>query len=237
MSADQYHEHVESFFTQLLHWLQTLTTSLNGTVDWVKTVDPSLRILAAAVAMFLEMFLITGLFVPGDIVLFFVAASVGSVGEGIWLAVAVAVGAMLGEVASYGFGSSIGSSSRRSRLRRNPDAVPHVSSARSFLLRRGGPAILGSRFIPLVWTVMPFVAGLAGFRFRRFVAWSAPGTVVWSALSVAAYALIAGTADNGNGSIEVLVALAVVGLVVFGVASLAQFVRNRVAPPKPEAVE
>jgi membrane protein DedA with SNARE-associated domain len=212
---------------QLLHWVYLLTVALNGSVDWVRTIDPSLRIVVAAVAILLEMFLITGLFVPGDIVLFLVAASFNDVGHGIALTVAVTIGALLGGIAGYYFGFGIGTASRRARSRRDPASISHVSSARRFLLRRGGPAVLASRFIPLAWTIMPFAAGLSGFSFRSFIAWSAPGTLVWSAACVVSYSIIGATLGQGEGSVLVLAALAVFGVLVYVGAFVAQTLSER----------
>lgn len=210
----------------LLNWLASLSQSASGVLVAVESVDPMLRVLIAGLAAALEMFVVTGLVVPGDTVVLFAASVAGDPGEGILLGLVIAVGALLGETASYALGRWIGSSARGARARQAAGGQ-RVSAARRFLAERGGLAILAARFVPVLRTVMPFVVGLSGFSFKRFLAWSIPASIAWSAIYVTIYSLAAAPLREGSGSLVLTAGLAMLGLIVFGAAYVVQFMFER----------
>lgn len=211
---------------QILTWWEALSATAGDGLDVIQGIEPGVRALLAGAGALLEMFIVTGLFVPGDTIVLIAAAAVSSVSEAIVLGVAITVGALLGEAAGYGLGYAIGTSARGARIRRHA-GEERISSMRRFLLRRGGPAILASRFIPVFRTVMPFVVGLSGFSFRRFLAWSVPASIAWSAIYVAVYSLAAAPLRDGAGSLLVSGASVLIGLLAFVSASLLQVVTER----------
>ena len=98
--------------------------------------------------------------------------------------------------------------SRRERLDR----------AREFLARRGGAAVFLGRFVAFFRAVMPALAGTAGMRYRRFLAFNAAGGIVWGTgvvllgyLAGTSYAAVERTVGRG-------VALAVAGIVLGALA-------------------
>lgn len=194
-------------------------------LDTVEALDPVVRTLAAGLATMLETFVVTGLFTPGDTVVVVASAAVGTPAEGVLLVLALTAGSLLGELGGYGLGrwSARG---RGARLLRRAEGRPQ-STAQRLLLARGGPAVLGSRFLPVLRTVMPFVVGLSGFPLRRFLAWSVPAAVAWSAVSVTVYSVAAAPLRDGSGSAVVSAALVLVGVLLLAGASAVQLVLER----------
>ena len=217
---------MEDVFGKIFAWLHSLNQSARGTLDVVQSLDPALRIYAAGFGALLKMFVLTGLFVPGDTLVLVAASSVSSPCEGIALGTAVTIGALLGEILGYGLGRWIGTTTRGTRLLRRTGAA-RISSAQRFLRARGGPAILAARFVPGLRTVMPFVVGPSGFSFRRFLTWSVPASIAWSGIYITVYSLLAAPLRGGHGSLLLSAALAMMGFAVFATAFLVQFLVER----------
>ncbi len=199
-------------------------------IDKIQAVDPTVRALLAGMAALLETNVITGLLVPGDTVMLVAAAAVQNPREGILLGVLVSVGAFLGEVTGYWLGRWVGPTLHRRRWLRRRAGEQRIGPVGRMVERRGGPWILTSRFIPVLRTVTPFVVGVNAFPFRRFVAWSAPSCVLWSAIYVTIYALASSSLRSKDGSPVVGAVLAFLGAALFGAAVLAQFVMERRQP-------
>jgi membrane-associated protein len=87
--------------------------------------------------------------------------------------------AILGDAVSYWLGRRGGASvlGRHGRFLR-PE---HVAKARAFYDRHGGKAIVLARFLPIVRTFVPVVAGVAGMPYRRFALYNVIGGVAWVA--------------------------------------------------------
>ena len=129
---------------------------------------------------------------PGDTVVIVAATAVASPLEGVLLGVAVVIGALIGESIGFWLGRFLGPKIRHSRLGRRIGEENWTRSER-YLRRRGGPAIFISRFLPVLHSLVPLTVGMSGFRYRRFLAWTAPACVVWAALYITVGSLAAGT--------------------------------------------
>jgi membrane-associated protein len=165
---------------------------LTWLLDAVQSVDPVVRTVIAGVAIMLETSVLIGLFFPGDTVVIVSGTAVGSVGEGVLLGAAVVLGALAGETIGFLLGRFLGPRIRASRLGRRIGEENWARSER-YLQRRGGPAIFLSRFLPVLHSLVPLTVGMSGFRYRRFLAWTAPACIAWSALYISIAALAAGT--------------------------------------------
>ena len=91
--------------------------------------------------------------------------------------VTVVAAAIVGDSVGYEVGRHLGPrlvSSRMLRSRRE-----RLDRAREFLARRGGAAVFLGRFVAFFRAVMPALAGTAGMRYRRFLAFNAAGGIVW----------------------------------------------------------
>lgn len=133
--------------------------------------------------LFLLIFCETGLvvapFLPGDSLLFVAGAlcGMGSLELGL-LAPLLMLAAFSGDNTNYWIGRLIGV-----RLVRHADGHffkrEHLEKTRAFYAKHGGKTILFARFLPIVRTFAPFVAGLGMMHYRLFVLFSALGAVVW----------------------------------------------------------
>ncbi len=118
-------------------------------------------------------------FLPGDSLLF-VAGAIAATGElNVHLLFALlALAAFLGNSVNYALGRWLGKTFFRDKGARwlNPK---HLDRANSFYEEHGGKAVVISRFLPIVRTYIPFVAGMAAMKARSFTLYNLAGAVLW----------------------------------------------------------
>lgn len=120
-------------------------------------------------------------FLPGDSLLFAVGALAAVDSSGTLTAplasVVLAVAAVLGNMVNYSIGRAIGppAFSGRYRLLR----VEYLRRTEEFFRRHGGMAIFLSRFMPIIRTCAPFVAGVGRMPYRHFLAYNLAGGCAW----------------------------------------------------------
>ncbi|MGA7147013.1 MAG: DedA family protein [Microbacterium sp.] len=165
---------------------------LTWLLDAVQSVDPVLRTLLAGLAIMLETSVLIGLVVPGDTVVIVAATAVESPLEAVLLGIAVVIGALIGESIGFWLGRFLGPKIQHSRLGRRIGEENWHRSER-YLRRRGGPAIFLSRFLPVLHSLVPLTVGMSGYPYKRFLAWTIPACVLWSALYISVAAVAAGT--------------------------------------------
>lgn len=133
--------------------------------------------------LFLVIFCETGLvampFLPGDTLLFVAGAVAASGGMDPWLlAACLIVAAILGDSTNYLVGRVLGKrlfSNPKSRLFRRD----YLARTEAFYAEHGGKTVAMARFVPIVRTFAPFVAGMAAMPYYRFVSFSVLGTLAW----------------------------------------------------------
>jgi membrane-associated protein len=135
--------------------------------------------------LFLIVFCETGLvvtpFLPGDSLLFVVGAlaGAGSMDLGVVMPVLIAA-ALIGDNTNYWFGRWLGP-----RVFRSSEARwlnhRHLERTQSFYERHGGKTVVIARFVPIVRTFAPFVAGVGRMRYLRFLTFSIGGALLWVA--------------------------------------------------------
>jgi membrane-associated protein len=164
--------------------------------------------------LFLIVFCETGLvvtpFLPGDTLLFAagIFAHEDNGGLNLWLLYLVFIGAALcGDNVNYQIGRLFGQ-----KLFRNPKSKifkkENLEKTHAFFERHGPKTIILARFVPIVRTFAPFVAGMGTMSFGRFIGYSIAGAIFWVLVCVTAGYLF------GNiPAIKENFALAVVGLV------------------------
>lgn len=139
-----------------------------------------------AVVVFCETGLVVTPFLPGDSLLFVV----GTLAGGGLLDFGTAAGvvfaaAVIGDGVNYAIGNAIGP-----RVYARPDSrwlrQEHLVRTRAFFERHGGKTIVLARFVPIVRTFAPFVAGVGAMRYRRFLAYNVLGAAVWVLLFMTA---------------------------------------------------
>jgi membrane-associated protein len=133
--------------------------------------------------LFLIVFCETGLvvtpFLPGDSLLFVVGAlaAVGSMDLRVVMVVLVCA-ALLGDNLNYWFGRWLGPRVFRSSQARWLNHR-HLEHTQAFYARHGGKTVVIARFVPIVRTFAPFVAGVGRMHYARFLAFSVGGALLW----------------------------------------------------------
>ena len=154
-------------------------------IDFVLHIDVHLAALVAQYGiwvyaiLFVIVFCETGLvvtpFLPGDSLLF----------------VAGAFAAVLGDASNYEIGRLFGT-----RLFRNPNSKifkqSYLEKTHAFYDKYGGKTIVIARFVPVVRTFAPFVAGMGRMSYRHFAAFNVTGGILWVALFIYAGYLFGG---------------------------------------------
>src|SRR5688572_28721739 len=140
--------------------------------------------------IFAETGLIVTPFLPGDSLLFAAGAlaATGAMRVDV-LAVVVIVAAFVGDAVNYSIGRRVAHMFHVDA----PDAKVHryvkreyVQRAHEFFEKHGGLAVVLARFVPIVRTFLPFVAGGAGMTYRTFTTYNAVGAILWVGVCVGA---------------------------------------------------
>src|SRR5262249_7892960 len=129
--------------------------------------------------IFIETGLVVWPFLPGDSLLFVTGALAAAGGMDIALVMAVLIcAALTGDNCNYWIGRFVGPRVfhyERSRWF-NPQ---HLQRAHQFYERHGGKTIVLARFIPIVRTYVPFVAGIGAMPYARYIGWCVVGALAW----------------------------------------------------------
>lgn len=175
------------FLLQLVDFVVHLSVHLDALVEsygvWVYGI------------LFLIIFCETGLvllpFLPGDSLLFAagVLCASGRL-DVVWLCAFLIGAATLGNAVNYWVGRLAGAEIQR----RYPGLVPlrHVERAQYYFQRYGGKTVVLARFVPIVRTVAPFVAGMSQMSHLRYQAYNVLGSLLWVLLLVPAGFFFAG---------------------------------------------
>jgi membrane-associated protein len=146
--------------------------------------------LGVIAVIFAESGLLVGFFLPGDSLLFTAGllASQGKLNIAV-IVVGCCLAAVAGDQVGYQFGARVGPA-----LFRRPDSRlfkrEYVDRAQSYFDQYGSRTIVLARFVPIVRTFAPVVAGVGSMRWRTFAAYNLVGGVVWAAgVSLAGYVL------------------------------------------------
>ncbi len=134
--------------------------------------------------LFLIVFCETGLvvtpFLPGDSLLFAVGAISADPNSGInfWVAgIVLLAAAILGDTVNYWIGNKFSGWA----IRKFPRIIKqsHLDKTSDFFVRYGGKAIIIARFVPIVRTFAPFVAGSGSMDYKKFMFFNITGAVLW----------------------------------------------------------
>eukprot|EP00891_Asterochloris_glomerata_P003116 jgi/Astpho2/3116/fgenesh1_pm.00051_%23_43_t len=129
--------------------------------------------------VFAETGLVLTPFLPGDSLLF-AAGAFAALGKLAMLPLITIfmTAAILGDAVNYAAGSYFGEKALQSQLL-NPGAI---KKTQAFYRKHGGRAIVLARFVPIIRTFAPFVAGIGSMPYREFAAFNVGGAVVWVSL-------------------------------------------------------
>ncbi len=196
--------------------------------EWIKTGGW----IALAAIVFAESGLLIGFFLPGDSLLFFAGflasdAAFEQFGEHYMPSLPVVAGvcslaAIAGDQVGYLIGAKFGPSlfdRPQSRLF-NP---ANVAKAEVFFAKHGSKTIVLARFVPIVRTFVPTVAGVSNMHYRTFVVYNVIGGVLWGA-GITTLGFFLGEIDAVKNNIEI----AAIVIVAVSVLPLAiEFLRHR----------
>jgi membrane-associated protein len=169
---------------------------LKGFIDLVLHMDQYLGLITRTYGfwtygiLFLIIFCETGLvvtpFLPGDSLLFAAGtlAAMGSL-DVIYLVLFLSVAAIVGDTLNYWIGYAAGPkvfTKEKSRFLNKK----HLERTHHFYERYGGKTIILARFIPIIRTFAPFVAGIGHMSYLRFIAFNVVGGIAWVASFVSA---------------------------------------------------
>ncbi len=170
------------FIKLFLHIDESLITIINQFGMW------------SYVILFAIIFAETGLvvipFLPGDSLLFVVGTLAGSGFLNIWFVyITLLVAAILGDTVNYWIGSKLGlklfEKSNSRFLNKS-----HLEKTREFYDKHGGKTIILARFLPIIRTFAPFVAGVGKMHYNTFLMYNIVGGFIWvTALTFIGYFL------------------------------------------------
>ncbi|WP_159469694.1 DedA family protein [Dyadobacter sp. 3J3] len=186
------------------------------------------------VILFLIVFTETGLVImpllPGDSLLFAAGAIAANEGTGlnVWIIILVLiVAALLGDNVNYFMGKKFGGEiKKRERilfLKRE-----YLEKTEAFYEKHGGSTVIMARFIPIVRTVAPFVAGAGSMNYSKYIGYCVLGAVLWvPSLTLLGYFF--GNMEIVKKNFE----LVIFGIIGFSVLPMIyQFFKSKMAKPK-----
>jgi len=210
--------------------VSTPTTTLALGPDWL---DPEVLIstfglLGILVIVFAESGLLIGFFLPGDSLLFtagLLTADGKYITWPLWLVcLLITLSAIAGDQVGYAFGRKVGPA-----LFRRPNSKlfkqENLLKAHDFFEKYGARSVVLARFVPIVRTFTPIVAGVSRMNYRTFVIYNVVGAVLWgTGVTVLGYFL--GQIPFVKANIE-LILIAIVGISVIPI--VVELLRARLA--------
>jgi len=164
-------ELVSTFFDILVHLDQHLASLVAKYGLWIY--------LILFTIVFCETGLVVTPFLPGDSLLFAAGAVAAAGGMDVHLLVVLLIiAAILGDTVNYAFGHYVGP-----KVFHYEDSLwlnkEYLARAHNFYERHGGKTIVIARFVPIIRTYAPFVAGIGAMTYSRFLAYNVGGAVLW----------------------------------------------------------
>jgi len=180
--------------------------------------------------LFIVIFIETGLvvtpFLPGDSLLFAAGAisALGTALNPVLLFALLAAAAVLGDTANYWIGHFIGEKAftTNSRFLKKE----YLDRTQAFYNKHGGKTIFLARFIPIIRTFAPFVAGIGRMSYGYFITYNVVGGVVWTGLFIFAGYFFGNVPFVKNNFSLVVIAIILISLM----PPVVEYLRNRKSP-------
>jgi len=166
-----------------LHWLSDVFLHLDRHLDKIVTGYGTWTYCILFVIIFCETGLVVTPFLPGDSLLF-AAGSIAAIGSlnPVWLFLLLSVAAIGGDTVNYWIGAWIGPKAFSGEIRFLKKE--HLDRTHAFYEKYGGKTIIIARFVPIVRTFAPFVAGIGAMNYAKFIVYNVVGGIAWVALFV-----------------------------------------------------
>jgi membrane-associated protein len=172
--------------------------------------------------VFLETGVVVTPFLPGDSLLFACGAlaAAGALHPGV-LFVLLTAAAILGDTVNYSIGKTVGPRAFTGKVRFLKQE--HLQRTHEFFARHGGKAIFLARFVPIIRTFAPFVAGIGTMSYTRFLGYNVTGAVAW-----VGGCLLGGYAFGNIPAVKNNFSLVMIGIVVVSILPLlVEYLRQR----------
>lgn len=196
-----------------MDFLHTVVDFVRGILSGTYTLDMLIQwggyILLVAI-VFTETGLLVGLFLPGDSLLITAGLLAGAGKLNIWwINVLVIAAAIVGDSTGYAIGVRLGPRifTRPKSLLFNPK---HVARTQRFYEKYGAKTIVIARFVPIVRTFAPVLAGVGQMRYRRFLVYNVAGGIGWVASMTWAGYLLGQTVPNISKHMHVVVIVIII---------------------------
>jgi len=202
-----------------------VTSGLTGGVLDPSTLVATFGLIGLLVALFVETGLLIGFFLPGDSLLFTAGVLVAQADPFVplWvILVSAPIAATLGDQCGYLIGRAAGPAvfDRPGAKRLGP---AQLARAQSFFDTYGARTVVLARFVPVVRTLAPVMAGASGMRYRTFLVYNIIGGIVWGA-GVPMLGYLLGGIPFVRNHIEVIL----MGVVVLSILPIAvNYLRSR----------
>lgn len=162
--------------------------------------------------IFVETGLIVMPFLPGDSLIFAAAALAGAGSLNIWILVALFLtAAIAGDALNYFVGKFFGAK----LMEKYPHLISekHMTRASMFFETYGGKAVILARFVPILRTIVPFMAGAGGMRYPLFTKYNVVGAVLWVGTASAAGFFLGSIPFVQRNFSIILVAIVIISLI------------------------
>jgi membrane-associated protein len=169
---------ITEFIKILIHLDKYLSTVIQNYGIWTN--------LILFIIVFCETGLVVTPFLPGDSLLFAAGTfAAGGMLEVRWLLILLTTAAVVGDTVNYAIGHFVGP---KVFYKENVRFLnkKYLESAHEFYEKYGGKAIILARFIPIIRTFVPFVAGIGQMNYFRFLSYNIIGGIAWVVLLVSA---------------------------------------------------
>ena len=200
---------------------------MNKYLDLIIQNTGNLTYLILFFVIFIETGLVVTPFLPGDLLLFAAGtfAGMGSLNI-LVLFFSLAVAAILGDTANYWIGHALGERvfDMNSRFIKRE----YLERTQAFYEKHGGKTIFLARFIPIIRTFAPFIAGVGKMRYGYFITYNFVGGIVWTAIM-----LFAGYFFGTQKFVQDNFSLVIIVIIIISVLpAVIEWLRNR-KPAKP----
>lgn len=208
--------------------------ALSSFIDFILHIDKNLSLLiqnygtGTYLILFLIIFSETGLvvapFLPGDSLLFATGAFAAQGVLNLWLVVILlCAAAILGDSVNFWIGYHIGKKWEKSGKYLNKDYLHHTEN---FYKKYGSKTIVLARFVPIIRTFAPFVAGVGKMNYQTFIFYNILGAILWIGLFV-----IGGYLFGNIPWVKSNFSIVIIGIILVSfVPAIIEYLRHRKVP-------
>jgi membrane-associated protein len=222
--------------------MEVIRDLINWFINFVLHMDKELPLIVQSIGiwsylvLFVVIFIETGVvimpFLPGDSLLFAAGAVAAHGNSGlsvVLLHVILAAAAVLGDTANYWIGHFVGPKvfTTGSRWFKKE----HLDRTHAFYQKHGGKTIFLARFVPIIRTFAPFVAGIGKMSYGYFFSYNVFGGIVWTGLFLWGGYFFGGLPIIKENFSIVIIAIVLISLV----PAVVEYLRGKNAKPAPQA--